>query len=49
MNSYSYRDLILWKETKKLTRDIYAIAYKLPHYELYIVSGSSTTGTFSDI
>lgn len=27
MNSYSYRDLILWKETKKLTRDIYAIAY----------------------
>ena len=38
MNSYSYRDLILWKETKKLTRDIYAIAYKLPHYELYALS-----------
>lgn len=34
----SYRDLILWKETQKLTKDVYTVAYKLPNYELYALS-----------
>jgi four helix bundle protein len=34
----SYRDLVLWKETQKLTKDVYAVAYKLPNYELYALS-----------
>jgi four helix bundle protein len=34
----TFKDLTVWKETKKLTRDIYAITHKLPSYELYALA-----------
>lgn len=34
----TFKDLTVWKETKLLTRQIYAITHKLPSYEVYALA-----------
>ena len=34
----TFKDLTVWKETKLLTRQVYAMTHKLPSYEVYALA-----------